>query len=78
MRKTLCASVLVLALCVPTLAGEILNPPAPVNPNDPTGGTQPTDDQPGADRGGEETSELSADGLKEAALAVLGSMLALL
>lgn len=32
MRKTLRASALVLALCSPALAGDILNPPAPQPP----------------------------------------------
>lgn len=78
MRKTLCSSVLVLALCVTNLAGEILNPPAPVTFDDSISITQPSGDQPADGWSGDEASDLSADGLTEAALTVLGSVLALL
>jgi hypothetical protein len=77
MRKTFCASVLVLALCGSAFAGDITNPPAPA-PGDiscpplaagditnPPGTIQSSDDQ-------------TTDGLTEAALAVLDSVLALL
>ena len=76
MRKTLCASVLVLALCGSALAGDITNPPAPAScgmscpppaggeiPN-PPGATLSSDDQTG-------------DGLAEAALFVINSVLGL-
>ena len=67
MRKTLCALVLVLALCGPALAGDITNPPAPAigDVTDSSGATQSSDDQ-------------IADVLAEAALNVLQHMLALL
>ena len=76
MRKTLCASVLVLSLCGSAFAGDAGCPPAPApgdipNPplaagdiNNPPNATQSSDDQ-------------TADGLTEAALNVLNSVLAL-
>jgi hypothetical protein len=76
MRKTFCASVLVLALCGSAFAGDAGCPPAPA-PGDmgtpplaagdiecPPSATQSPDDQ-------------TADGLAEAALSVLNSVLAL-
>jgi hypothetical protein len=77
MRKTLYASVLVLALCGSALAGDINSPPAPIagdmgcpplaagDITNPPSATQSSDDQ-------------TADGLAEAALSVLNSVLALL
>ena len=76
MRKTLCASVLVLALCGSAFAGDIGCPPVAApgdipNPplaagdiTNPPSATQSSDDQ-------------TADGLAEAALNVLNSVLAL-
>jgi hypothetical protein len=73
MRKTLCASVLVLALCGSALAGEITNPPSPADcglscsstdGGDIPGATLSSDDQ-------------TADGLAEAALWVIDSVLGL-
>jgi hypothetical protein len=56
-----------LALCGSALAGDINSPPAPDSGDisDPPGATQSTDEQ-------------SADGLAEAALSLLNSVLALL
>jgi hypothetical protein len=77
MRKTFCASVLVLALCGSAFAGDagcppvaapgdITNPPlAAGDINSPPSATQLSGDQ-------------TVDGLAEAALTVLNSMLALL
>ena len=45
MRKTLGIVVLLLAICCPTLAGEIPNPPAP-HPRGITAPEPPTDDEP--------------------------------
>jgi len=78
MRKTLCASVLLLALCVPAFAGDIINPPAPVNSNDSTSVTQPSGDQQADGWSGDETSDPSADGITAAALTLLDTVLALL
>ena len=75
MRKTICASVLVWAFCVPTLAGDILNPPAPVNsPN----ATLTSVDQSADDWAADETSDPSADAITTAALTLLDTVLALL
>lgn len=78
MRKTIYASVLVCALCVTTLAGDILNPPAPANfkisPNAPLS----SGDQFADDWGGDETSDPSADRITAAALTLLDTVLALL
>jgi hypothetical protein len=75
MGKTLCASVLVLALCCSAFAGDIPNPPAPGDMgcpplaagdiNSPPGATQSSDDQ-------------TTDDLAAAALSVINSVLALL
>ena len=78
MRKTLCASVLLLALCVPAFAGDIMNPPAPANFDDSTGATQPSGDQPADEWVGTGALDPSADDIAAAALTVLGSLLALL
>ena len=87
MRKTLCASVFVLALCCPVLAGDIQNPPLARGDDHSTtsesqlSGSQTTDGlsctgeaAPAADgviNGGE------ADGFTAAALNVLSAVLAL-
>ena len=74
MRKTICASVLVCALCVTTLAGDILNPPAPVNFEDSSDTTLSSGEQTadGITHGDNE------DGVAAAALSLLNSVLALL
>lgn len=75
MRKTICASVLVWALCVPTLAGDILNPPAPVkSPNSLLSSV----DQSANDWNVDETSDPSADRITAAALTLLDTVLTLL
>lgn len=75
MRKTICASVLVWALCVSTLAGDILNPPAPVKPPN---ATLSSVDQSAKDWNVDETSDPSADRITVAALTLLDTVLALL
>ena len=77
MRKTICASVLLCTLCVTTMAGDILNPPAPVKLTNPTNATLSSVDQPD-DRNGDETSDPSADSIMTAALTLLETVLALL
>lgn len=78
MRKTICASVLVWALCVPALAGDILNPPAPVkfgpSPNAPLSSV----DQSADSRIGDKLSDPLADSIMTAALTLLDTALALL
>ena len=78
MRKTICALVLVCALHVPTLAGDILNPPAPINIDNSPNVTLPPCDQSADGRTGEETSDPSADRITAAALALIDTVLALL
>ena len=78
MRKTICASVLLLALCVPTFAGDILNPPAPVKIESLPDATQPSGDQSADGWTGDETSDPSGDAITTAALTLLDTMLALL
>ena len=78
MRKTICASVLVCALCVTTLAGDILNPPAPVTFEDSTDTTLSSVDQSADGLTVDETSDPSADRIKVAALTLLDTVLALL
>jgi hypothetical protein len=78
MRKTICASVLVLALCVSTLAGDILNPPAPTKPANSPDATLTYVDQSADDWTVDETSDPSADAMMTAALTLLDTVLALL
>jgi hypothetical protein len=78
MRKTICASVLVWALCVPTLAGDILNPPAPATFDDSTCATRLSGDQSADDWVGRETTDPSVDSITAAALSLLETVLALL
>ena len=79
MRKTICASVLVWALCVPTLAGDILNPPiAPGNVENSPDVTQPSGVQSADGWVGDETTDPSADRITTAALTLLDTVLALL
>ena len=78
MRKTLCASVLVWTLCVPTLAGDILNPPAPVKLENSPNAILSSVDQSVDGWTGDETSDPSADGITAAALTLLDTVLALL
>ena len=78
MRKTICASVLVCALCVTTLAGDILNPPAPVTFEDSPDATLSSVDQSADGLTGDETSDPPADRIMEAALNLLDTVLALL
>ena len=87
MRKTLCASVLVLMLCGSAVAGDISNPPiAPGDISNPPSASQSSSDQ--ATDGWIGTGEASpaadciihsddADSLTVAALTVLNSVLAL-
>ena len=70
MRKTLGASVLMLVLCGPAFAGDILCPPGAAPP--PPNGMQAEETT-----GGEGETGV-ADGLTEAVLSVLESVLALL
>ena len=78
MRKTICASVLVCALCVTTLAGDILNPPAPVTFEDSSNATLSSVDQSAVGLTGDETSDPSADGITAATLTLLDTILTLL
>ena len=78
MRKTICASVLVCALCVTTLAGDILNPPAPINIEDSSNATLSSVDQSADGWTGNESSDPSADGIAAAALSLLDTVLTLL
>ena len=78
MRKTICASVLVCALCVTTLAGDILNPPAPVNFEDSSNTTLSSVDQSVDGLTVDESSDPSADRITVAALTLLDTVLALL
>lgn len=78
MRKSICASVLLCTLCVTTLAGDILNPPAPGKFSTPPNETLPYVEQSTDDRNGDEISDPSADSLTVAALSLLDTVLALL
>ena len=78
MRKTICASVLVCVLCVTTLAGDILNPPAPVNFEDSPDATLSSVVQSADGLTGDETSDPQADRITAAALTLLDTVLALL
>ena len=81
MRKTICASVLVLVMCVSASAGEIMNPPivaAPPGVDNSPGVTRPSGDQPADGRDGTEATDLSADAVAAAAMTVLDALLALL
>ena len=77
MRKTICASVLVWALCVSTLAGDILNPPAPATFDDSTRAIRLVGDQSADDRVGDGTTDPSVDSITAAALSLLDTVLAL-
>lgn len=52
MRKILCVAVLMLALCCPTLAGEMPTPPAPQPTPSTADGTLQTDDPAPTDADG--------------------------
>lgn len=78
MRKILCASVLLLALCVQAFAGEIMNPPAHVGIANPLKAPELSGDQLAASRVSDGTPDASAEGIKAAALTLLDTVLALL
>lgn len=87
MRKTLCASVLFLVLCVPAFAGDVTNPPAPATFDVSINTTQSSGEQPAEGRVGTGTLDPSADGIiygdyvddmASAALTFITSALALL
>lgn len=78
MRKTLCASVLLLALCVPSLAGDILTPPAPAQSGDTPVVTLPCDEETADVCGGTEALDPPADVIGATVMALLDSVLALL
>ena len=85
MRKTLCASVLVLALCGSALAGDIHTPPhsAPLDSSSQPSETQTSDVQTTASWGEAPAADgiiygNSADDIVAATLAAFGSVLALL
>jgi hypothetical protein len=70
MRKTLRASILVLALCVPAFAGDIPMPPAPQPPpSSMTAANQVTDG---------ETLTAESNSITETVLSVITSVVALL
>ena len=87
MRKTLCASVLVLALCGSALAGDINSPPiAPGDISNPPGASQASSNQTADGSVSMGTPDTAANGiihgddvdsLTAAALTVLNSVLAL-
>lgn len=87
MRKTLCASVILLALCGSAFAGDINNPPvAPGDINNPPAPSQPSGTQTvegSIGTGAPDAASDSiiygdyADSLSEAALSALNSVLAL-
>ena len=78
MRKTICASVLVWALCVPALAGDIMNPPAPVKAENSPNANLSSVDASADGWVGDETTDSSADYTTAAALTLLDTVLALL
>ena len=79
MRKTFCASVLVVALCGSTFAGDIGTPPiAPGDIPNPPSATQMSGEQTIDGWIGTGAPSPTADGLTDAALTVLNSVLALL
>ena len=63
MRKKMCVSVLLLAFCCPTFAGEVPNPPAPPPPPAPlvetTEPTPPDTTGPEGTANGEEENSLT-------------------
>lgn len=69
MRKTLSAALLVLTLCVPTLAGDISNPLVPQPPPPSMAVEEPNEDG--------EMPNGEADGLTETFFDVIESVLAL-
>ena len=76
MRKTLCASVLVLALCGSAFAGDIECPPIAA-PGDITNPQQVAGDINSSPSATQSSGDQTVDGLAEAALTVLNSVLAL-
>jgi hypothetical protein len=79
MRKTICASVLVLALCGSALGGDINNPPIvdPDNTRSLPSAPQTSDEQTADGQLGTGETATAADAVAAAALSVLDSMLAL-
>jgi hypothetical protein len=79
MRKTLYASVLVLALCGAALAGDISCPPiAPGDIPSPPSAAQPSGDQTNDGSTNTETPDSTAAVLAETTLTVINTVLALL
>lgn len=82
MRKTLSVAALLLALCVPTFAGDIMNPPIVKSSTDSPTAPRTSVVQTADDRGGEPADGIiygdTVDGVAAAALAALNSVLALL
>jgi hypothetical protein len=77
MRKTLRASVLVLALCAPAFAGDIPNPSSPQPPpQNMTAEEQPSVTTEAQATGGN-TQDKAGDSLTETVLSLLEGMLAL-
>ena len=77
MRKTLCASVLVLALCGSALAGEITNPPSPATTTGTSYPVPASGDISSPPDANLSSDDQTADGLAEAALWVINSVLGL-
>jgi hypothetical protein len=75
MRKTLGVSVLILALCGSAFAGDIPNPPAPGDIGCPPLAAGDSNCPPSATQS---SNDQTADGLADAALSVINSVLALL
>lgn len=77
MRKTFCASVLVLALCGSALAGDITNPPAPATTDDVSYSVLVAGEIPNPPGASLSSDDQTADGLAEAALWIINSVLGL-
>jgi hypothetical protein len=75
MRKTFCASVLVLALCGSALAGDITNPPSPADCG--MSCPPPAGETPYPTGSGPSSYGQTDNGLSEAALWVIDSVLGL-
>ena len=75
MRKTICASILVLALCGSAFAGDAGCPP--IAPDDAGTPPLPAGDISSPPSATQSSDDLTADGLVEAALDILDTVLAL-
>lgn len=76
MRKTLCASVLALALCVPAFAGDMGCPPL-VAPEDTNNPPLVVEETPTTSYATQSSDDQTADGFAGGALGVINTVLAL-